>query len=142
MPGSNLTIDIAEPTKLSTPRDIKIAMPESLEKKVARNEKADPKREALVFRFRQAMTNFLQYKAAIDHAYGEGEQTIDKAVEIAKRLQRTKADEPMKAGILNDRKVEFKAAAGAYADETDRIKMLEIGKAKMTTTVEGPKNRN
>jgi hypothetical protein len=108
-------------------------------KKVARNEKSpgeDPKREALFFRFRQAMTNFPEYKAAIDLACGEGDQTIDKAVEIAKRLQRTKADEPMKAGVLNDKRVGFEAAAGAYAEETDRIKMLEIGMAKMTT-VEG-----
>jgi hypothetical protein len=83
------------------------------------------------------MTNFPEYKAAIDLACGEGDQTINKAVEIAKCLQRTKADEPMKAGILNDKKVGFEAAAGAYADEMDRIKMLKIGMAKMTTTVEG-----
>jgi hypothetical protein len=35
MPGSNLTIDIAEPIELSTPRDIKIAISEALEEERA-----------------------------------------------------------------------------------------------------------
>jgi hypothetical protein len=111
-----------------------------IQKKVSKNEKSlgeDAKKEAYFFRFRQAMINFPEYKAAIDLACGEGSQTIEIALEIAKRLQRSKADGPTKAGILNDRKVGFEAAAGAYADKTDRIKMLEIGMAKMTTTVEG-----
>jgi hypothetical protein len=94
------------------------------------------KKEEFFFRFRQAMTNFPEYKAAIDLACGENDQTIEQALEIARCLQRSKTDEPnMKGSIFNKPKVGFEAAA-AYSDKGDRIKILEVGMEKLTMAFE------
>jgi hypothetical protein len=61
-----------------------------IKSKVVKNKKGlggDSKKEALFFRFRQAMANFPEFRSAIDLAYGESEQTIEKALDIAKRIQ-------------------------------------------------------
>jgi hypothetical protein len=81
------------------------------------------------------MTNFPEYKVAIDLACGENSQTIEIALEIAKRLQRSKADAPNMKGSILKPKVRFEAAA-AYSDEGDRIKILEVGTEKLTMAFE------
>ena len=109
-----------------------------IQRKVDKNEKGlggDAKKEAHFFRFRQAMANFPEYRSAIDLACGEKDQTMENALEIAKRLQRSKAEEPMN-GSLGGQGKAYTAAASIPSEDRERIKMLELGLAKLTTQLE------
>jgi hypothetical protein len=109
-----------------------------IKRKVEKNEKGlggDAKREAHFFRFRQAMANSPEYRSAIDLACGDKDQTLENALDIAKRLQRSKAEEPMN-GSLGGQGKAYTAAASVPSEDRERIKMLELGMAKLTTQLE------
>jgi hypothetical protein len=82
-------------------------------------ESANGKKDAYYCRFYNAMPK--EYRTAIDLGIKTGEESIENAVEIAKKVQRTKR--------ANDDRVEFEAA-GAEVD-TDRLKAVEMGIASV-----------
>jgi hypothetical protein len=73
-----------------------------IKSKVEKKEKGlngNSKKEADSFRFRQVMANFPEYRSAIDPTCGESEQTIEEALDITRRIQRSKLEEPQNGSL-------------------------------------------